>query len=314
MTTEERPTPMKSILVAGGVAYNSMVYLERFPEPRSQTVFSQGYYETVGATGAGKALNLAGLGHPVTLHAMIGDDPPGRRIRERLDSAGVRSMLDVDPRGTERHLNLMDADGGRISIYLTEVTFDPELDLACLEAAIAAHDVLALNINNYCRRLIPLARRLGRPIWCDVHDYDGRADYHRDFVEAADFLFLGSGQLEGSPGGGPTEHYRAFMEAQIAAGKSLVVCTHGRRGATALTAGGQWLEQPIAAGFDRVDPNGAGDAFFAGFLSALLDGQPLRRCLQTASVVAGLCVTSRELASPELSRARVRAELERLGW
>ena len=126
-----------------------------------------------------------------------------------------------------------------------------------------------------------------------------------DFVEAADFLFLSSDQLPS---------YRGFMEAQIAAGKSLVVCTHGRRGATALTAAGQWLEQPIATGFDRVDTNGAGDAFFAGFLSSWLDGEPLRRCLQVASVVAGLCVTSRELASAELSRTRVRAELERLGW
>lgn len=296
---------MKSILVVGGVAYDSLVYLKRFPEPRPQTVFSRGYHETVGATGAGKALNLAALGRPVTLHAMVGDDEPGRHIRELLEAAGVRSLLDVDPRGTERHLNLMDEDGDRISIYVAEVTFDPDLDLERLEAAIAAHDVLVLNINNYCRRLIPLARRLGRRIWCDVHDWDGEADYHRDFVEAADFLFLSSDQLPG---------YRAFMEAQAAAGKSLVVCTHGRRGASALSADGRWSEQPIAGGFERVDTNGAGDAFFAGFLASWLDGEPVRRCLEVASVVAGLCVTSRELAAAELSRARVRAELERLGW
>ncbi|MCP4203881.1 MAG: carbohydrate kinase family protein [bacterium] len=224
---------------------------------------------------------------------------------ERLDSAGVRFLLDIDPKGTERHLNLMDENGGRISIYVAFATLDPDLDLERLEAAIAKHDVLVLGINNYCRRLIPLAQGLDRPIWCDIHDYDGHADYHRDFVEAADVLFLSSDQLPG---------YRDFMEAQVAAGKSLVVCTHGRQGASVLSGDGQWAEQPIAGGFERVDTNGAGDAFFAGFLSSWLDGKPVRRCLEVASVVAGLCVTSRELASAELSPARIRAELERLGW
>ena len=295
----------KSILVVGGVAYNTVVYLERFPEPRAQTVFSRDHHETLGATGAGKALNLAALGRPVTLHAMIGDDEPGHRVRQRLEASGVRFLSDVDPQGTERHLNLMDDRGERISIYVSYATLDPDIDLERLEAAIAEHDVLVLNINNYCRRLIPRAQDLGRPIWCDVHDYDGRADYHRDFIEAADFLFLSSDQLP---------DYRAFMETQVAAGKSLVVCTHGRRGATALTRDGRWLQQTVASGFERVDTNGAGDAFFAGFLSSWLDGEPVQRCLRIASVAAGLCVTSRELASVELSPARVRAELRRLGW
>ena len=50
---------MTRALVVGGVAFNTMIQLDRFPEPRSQTVFSRGYYETIGETGAGKALNCA---------------------------------------------------------------------------------------------------------------------------------------------------------------------------------------------------------------------------------------------------------------
>ena len=33
------------VLVLGGAAWNTMIRLDRFPEPRSQTIFSQGCHE-----------------------------------------------------------------------------------------------------------------------------------------------------------------------------------------------------------------------------------------------------------------------------
>ncbi|MBN1319086.1 MAG: hypothetical protein JXA42_26620 [Anaerolineales bacterium] len=62
------------VLVLGGVSYNMMVYLIQFPEPRSQTLPARGYHETIGSTGAGKALNLHRLGMDVTLYGLVGCD------------------------------------------------------------------------------------------------------------------------------------------------------------------------------------------------------------------------------------------------
>jgi sugar/nucleoside kinase (ribokinase family) len=292
---------MPSALVVGGVSWDTIVSLDRFPDPRPQTLFARASHETVGSTGAGKALNLARLGFEVTLHAVVGDDEPGRRARGRLGAAGVRVRHETDPAGTERHVNLMAADGGRISIYAAAGTFEPAIDLAGLEALLPAHDYLALNIVNYCRRLLPAAKRLGREVWCDVHDYDGRSPYHRDFLEAADYLFLSSDAMP---------DYRPFMERMVADGKRLVVCTHGQHGATALTPAGEWLEVPAVAAYEQVDTNGAGDAFFAGFLYGHARGYDLRRCLRVAAVVAGLCVASRELAHPHLSPERVERDYQ----
>jgi sugar/nucleoside kinase (ribokinase family) len=276
-----------------------MINLERFPEPRAQTLFSRAYHETVGETGAGKALNLAKLGMPTTLHAMIGADDFGHRIREFLAREGVIFLHDIDPKGTERHVNLMSDDGGRISIYMAYATFEPEVSLARLEPIIAAADHVVISIINYCHRLIPVARRLGKPIWCDIHDWDGRNDYHRDFVAAADYVFMSSDAMP---------DYRAFMQRQIADGKQLVVCTHGRRGSTALTAAGGWAEMPVIDSYQRVDSNGAGDAFFAGFLYGHARGYTVERCLRIATIVSGLCITSRELAFMELTRQLLAAE------
>jgi len=276
-----------------------MIYLSRFPERRSQTLFSRAYHETVGESGAGKALNLAKLGMPTTLHGMIGADEPGRRIREFIAREGVTFLHDVDPQGTERHVNLMIDDGGRISIYMAYATFEPQVALEWLEPVMAASDHVVINIINYCRRLIPVAKRLGKAIWCDIHDWDGRNDYHREFVAAADYVFMSSDAMP---------DYRAFMQTLNADGKRLVVCTHGRHGSTALTAAGEWTEMPIIESYPRVDTNGAGDAFFAGFLYGHAHGYATQRCLRIATIVGGLCVTSRELAFMELTPQRLAAE------
>lgn len=292
-------TGMKRVLVVGGVAYNTLIYLEHFPEPRSQTVFSRRYHETVGETGAGKALNLQRLGLQTTLHGMIGDDDYGRRILEAMKQSGITFLHDVDPAGTERHVNLMAETGGRISIYMAYATYEPLFDAARLESLLAVQDYVVLNIINYARHLIPAVRASGKDIWCDIHDWDGKNAHHRDFVDAADYLFLSSDSMP---------DFRAFMQKRIDAGKKLAVCTHGRQGSTALTAEGRWIETPILEDYPRVDTNGAGDGFFAGYLYAHSKGYPPEKCLRIATIVAGLCVTSTELAFPGLTEDLVDEE------
>lgn len=293
---------MQKIFVAGDVTFNSLLYLEAFPQPRSQTVFSRGFHETVGGTAAGKALNLHRLGFNVTLHGLIGDDLYGERIRAVFERERLTFVYDLDPKGTQRHVNLMADSGGRISIYAAYATFDPVIDLVRLETIIGESDYVVLNLSNYCRRLIPLARQHNKPVWCDVHDYDGANLYHQEFIEAADTLTLSSDALP---------DYRSFMERMIAAGKRLVICTHGKQGATALTPDGRWIEAPALTGYQQVDTNGAGDAFFAGVLSGHAAGDPVEKSLRLGAVVAGLCVSSSELYYPSLSPALVEAEYTR---
>src|SRR5512145_524539 len=108
---------MKNILVVGDVTFNMMIYVDHFPEPKPQTVFSQSFHETIGGTAAGKALNLNRLGFDVTLHGLIGNDLPGTLIQRFFEQEKLRFVYDLDPKGTQRHVNLMENSGSRISIY-----------------------------------------------------------------------------------------------------------------------------------------------------------------------------------------------------
>ncbi len=288
---------MKNVLVLGGLSYNMMIYLAALPEAIPQTIFSQGHHETIGGTGAGKALNLSKLGFHVTFHALLGEDYFGSIIQSLLSrQKNLHFIWDVDPLGTQRHLNLMDNNGGRISIYINPGTFEPIISMSRLEELIQQQDHIVLNIDNYCRRLIPAFQRAGKPIWCDIHDYDGKNPYYQDFIDAAETIFMSSDGVQ---------DYRMVMENLVWSGKKLVVCTHGRDGSTALTGDGYWIETPITQEFQAVDSNGAGDAFFAGFLYGHSQGYPIEKCLQMASIAGGLCVTSHELACPELCPEQV---------
>lgn len=121
------------VFVAGGCSYNSMGYLDEFPQ-ETETHRARNFQETVGSTGAGKTLNLGRLGMNVTFHAMIGADRYGEVIEETFASEPVTFISDVDPNGTERHINLMNAHGERISIVVVESTPEPDIDYDRLDA------------------------------------------------------------------------------------------------------------------------------------------------------------------------------------
>jgi sugar/nucleoside kinase (ribokinase family) len=294
---------MTRVLILGGVSFNAMIALDAFPQPVPQSIWASGFHETIGSTGAGKALNLRPLGMQVTLHAPIGDDRYGQLVADYLRRAGVDFIHDHDPLGTQRHVNLMDAAGRRISIFVVPGSFEPAIDTTRIEALIPQSDYVVLNISNYCRYLIPHIQRHARQIWTDLHDYDGVSTYHQDFIDAADYLFLSSDALP---------DYRPFMERLVVAGKRLVVCTHGRDGSTALTAAREWIETPAVTSYVKQDTNGAGDAFFAGVLYGHSLGLDTRGSLRLGTVVAGLCVTSAELAYEGLSAELVAREYQRV--
>ncbi len=280
------------VAIIGGTTYDHIVYVPSFPEPVPHTIHQAGFREAVGSTGTGKALALTRLGVPATLYSVAGDDQFGHIIREQLEANGVRLILDTDPAGTERHINIMDATGGRISIFVTQSSANIDYNQPAIQALIEQCSVIVLNIIAYCRNLIPLVRQSGKPVWTDLHDYDGSNSYHDDFIDAAHYIQLSSDNLP---------HYKEVMERFITMGKELVICTHGKAGATLLTKTGEWLEQPALTGMQMVDSNGAGDSFFSGFLYGWLHQYPLQQCLKAGAICGAYAVTSAQLVSEQIS-------------
>lgn len=249
---------MTRIAVVGPAAWNRMVVLDALPEPVPHMEFAREWFDTIGGTSAGKALHLTALGRDVVLDTLLGDDEAGTRIRGAFEGAGVALRTHRAAR-SEQHLNLMTPAGARLSLYLA--TPDEPEPSATEPSVLDGVDLAVLDLAPRSGELIPTARERGIPIWTDLHDYDGESAFHRPFLDGAEAVFMNADR---------TDDPWALLAGCIEAGPQLAVCTLGAEGAIALDTYGRRAEV-AAAPADIVDTNGAGDAFFSGFLDAWLD-------------------------------------------
>ncbi len=293
---------MKKILVVGGISRDLIIRMDSLPDGKPGSIFSSSSNQMIGGTGAGKALNLGALGFDVCLHGFLGDDENGQKVRDYLQGKPLKLIAEIDPRATQSFTNLVDKEGRRISIFTAYNTHEPELDIAALRPLVEGADIVVLNIMNYARTLIPLCKKAGKELWTDIHDFDLKNEYHADFIQAADVIQMSSDHIP---------DYKKYMKDLIGQGKKIVICTHGKKGACALNASGEWAEEGIVSSYASVDIKGAGDSFFSGFLYAHVQGRSLRDCLRYGSIAAGLCVSSSELYHIDLSPAKIEAEYKR---
>lgn len=283
---------MNHVAIIGGTTFDHIVSLPQLPQPIPTTVHSALFHEGTGSTGAGKALALTKLGVSNTLYSVLGNDEYGNYIIKDLQQHGVDLFYDFDPKGTERHINLMDEQGSRISMFITTSSETINFSIDAINNILNRADIIVLNIIAYCKQLIPLVAAQQKPVWTDLHDYDGSNAYHQPFIDAAQYIHLSSDNLE---------DYKATIQQLIAAGKELVICTHGKAGASLLTKTGVWLEQQSIADLPVIDANGAGDNFFAGFLYGWMKQLSLQTCLQYGAITGGYCITSKGLVYEHLN-------------
>lgn len=293
---------MYKVFVCGGASYNSVITLKKFPRAVSQTIHSCNYLETIGNTGAGKAMALAYLNFKTTFHLLVGKDLYGQKVLSYLEHPNLTLEPYFDPKGTERHLNILNEDGGRISIFINPSSDIPNIDYLKMENDLKNSDFVVINISNYCRYFIPICKKLNKKLWTDLHDYDGKSDYYTEFIDGADYIFLSSENLK---------DYKSFMLERISKGTELVVCTHGKNGATAYSQNKEWIEVQIIDEYIFNNSNGAGDSFFSGFLFAFSKDYNIEKCMRYGCIAAGLCIESKFIFNDRLSDIIIQKEYEK---
>jgi 2-dehydro-3-deoxygluconokinase len=278
----------------------------------------------VGGAESNVAVALARLGRRVAWISALPDTPLGRRVAGAVAAAGV------DLRGVR-----YTADG-RVGLYFvefgaapraTEVFYD-RAESACARsigfdaallggARFAVLSGITLGLSPHARAVglsfAETARASGAELVVDVNyrarlwDPGAARDATATLLRTADVVVCSARDASTVFGIGEGDDRAAVRDfaARFAPAARLVVLTCSERGNVAIERDGTVTHQPHVAA-TVIDRFGAGDAFVAGIVDALLAGLPVAGTLAFAARLAALkCTVAGDMS--QASRADVNA-------
>jgi sugar/nucleoside kinase (ribokinase family) len=207
----------------------------------------------VGQAGGYASLGYRSLGYSTSYVGAIGDDVAGHHLREVLAGHGIdTSACFLDPLGTARSVNIVMPDGGRRACYDGRGNPGLEIDEAAVARVLAGARLCHLNIPNWARHVIPLARAAGCRVIADLQDVGDPLDpYRLDFVLGSDVLAFSCVRDVD-----PASMMRAYWELR----PDLVqVAGMGADGCAIGVAGDVVHLPPPPSDLPILDTNGAGD-------------------------------------------------------
>lgn len=258
-----------------------------------------GINSTLSGVGYNIAKALALLGNRIDLHSLVGSDWTLPHLRQELASLGIDSSgLEEALSATAQSVILYEPSGRRqIHVDLKECQERPLSKVE--DSQLAACDMALLCNINFSRPLLARAKALGRPIACDVHVlHDIHDDYNRDFIAAADILFLSD---EGLGGRLATDYLRELQEHYDI---PIVVMGCGAAGAyLSVRRDHRFFHAPASAPRGVKNSVGAGDALFSAFVHDYSQNQDPYLALQRATRYAGWKVGATGAAEGLLDQA-----------
>lgn len=277
---------MKAI-VSGLVNIETNVEVKGFPIPYFPIDYPFfGVESSVGGVGYNVAKALSKLGDEVKLLSLVGNDISSKTIINELEECNINTdYIKKELKATPTSVALHDKEGKR-EIYcdlkdIQEKTY--ELD--CKENPNENADVMILCNINFNRELLKKAKEEGKVIATDVHVLsDVNDEYNKDFLEAADILFLSDENL-------PCEAELFIKELAEKYPAKIIVIGRGKKGVSFYERGAnegkvQFMEA-IDVG-EVVNTIGAGDALFSAFIHYYIKGYRVTESIKRAQIFAAL--------------------------
>lgn len=280
-------------VVVAGEIYADHIFsgFQRWPAP-GEEVHAERYLRELGGGAVNTACGLARLQRRVHLIGLIGEADRAW-FETRLQGFGLSANgLRSDALNTGVTVSVSTAEDRSFYTYvganrrLTELLDDATIR-AELIAARHVHFAMPLAAD-LAKRLFPLLRKAGCTTSLDV---GFSPDWLRDpanrwTCRAVDYFFPNQNEARVLTG---DESAEAFREWASSMDMRHGVIKLGAMGAAAVI-NGELLRVPPPR-IDAVDTTGAGDAFDAGFIDGVLNGESIEDCLRRACICGALCTT-----------------------
>lgn len=293
----------RSTLIAGEAL------VDFIPEARGSLTDSERFERRAGGAPANVAVALARLDETPWFCTTLSTDPFGRFLERTLDEAGLpnRFYRRVDAPTALAFVSHDDAGDREFTFYhdgTADVQFDTEVvDDETLESVdylvVGGVTLAAESSRRSTFNLVDRANEAGCRIIFDTNtrpelwsDTATMSDTLARMLARTDLLKTTREDLQPTDIGGET-----FVEDLLDRGPEAVLLTAGDSGARlvarsdSLWGAGEWHHGGYVVE-DIVDTTGAGDAFLAGAITALVGGEEPTELLARANAVAALTTTT----------------------
>jgi sugar/nucleoside kinase (ribokinase family) len=247
-----------------------------------------------GGSGANAAVWAAAEGARVRFHGRVGNDVPGRILREALAERGVEAAISIDETAPTGAMLVVREAGERTMVAArgANAGLAPEHLPSVLDAeAILVSGYLLYHEGSEPAALAALRRASGT-VSVDAASWPLIEAYGRDrFFDAtrpATLLFANGREAHALTGRDPEGAAR-----ELARTFETVCVKVGPRGA--FLASRTRLVHAPAPLVPEIDPTGAGDAFDGAFLSALTAGASPEASLRAGCLAGSMAAASRDL-------------------
>ena len=302
------------------------------------------FHRHVAGAEANVAVGLVRLGHPVAYIGRVGDDGFGTAILRRLRGEGIDTRcVRVEPEGgTGIMFRERRAVGPSEVVYRRAVSAGSRMGAEDIEAAVEAGLFVGARhlhltgitpaLSESCRGAVDAAIKAARSVGMSVSlDLNLRRRLWSDdqarpvlaaLVPRADIVFasleeaavVAGGAAVGDPaeraavGGDPAERAAGVARRLLDLGTGRVVLKLDAGASGSYVPDGSPVVVPAVPDVPLIDPVGAGDAFCAGYLAAMLEGADEA----TALSLGNACGASVIGAEGDLAGAPSRAEADRI--
>jgi sugar/nucleoside kinase (ribokinase family) len=265
----------------------------------------------IGGCASNVAADLARLGLRSAVVGRVGADPAGEFVRNSLNVAGVETSRVLSTPGFQTSatlvVNVRGEDRRFIHTFGANAAFtgeelSPELLPQARVLYLGGLFLMPALTGERVTRLFRAARQAGLTTVLDVviPDPQGTWPVLQQLLPHVDVFLPNHDEGELITGlSNPLAQAAQFRQA----GAETVVITCGREGSVLSTGDQLWRGGIFPVDF--VDGTGSGDAFAAGYMSGLLEGQPATECLRLGSALGASCVRQPGATTGVFNRAEL---------
>ena len=252
-----------TVLVSGLINIETTLQVDSFPIDYESVRFPFfGIDSTVSGVGYNVAKALTTLDDEVRFVSLIGRDMAGVRVYSTLAEDGISDEFVLDQlHRTPQSVILYDPNGRRmINTDLKDIQ-EQVYPPAVFERALRRCSLAVICNINFARPFLCFAKERGVTIATDVHTIDDLDDdYNRDFMAAADILFMSDERLPCSP-----EEWALAVQRRY--GNAIIAIGLGGEGALLAVKEDHFLRRiPTVSTRPVANTIGAGDALFSAFV------------------------------------------------